>query len=570
MQVRIKLPFFPGFDDEAHLSLYEHPDPEVWAIEVKLSEIQEKFNANGLSYSDLTFNQKDYERAAKTAWIEEWGKSAPKDVVESVAAEAGGRLNVAWAIVELKEGWQEVVKAFMQDNETWLKENCGQEHYLESQDFENWPKYLFEDYDGGAIADMIGLMMLIDYDDIDDVSYDLIAGALNNIDIRSYVFLTEKGLIKLVESDGNEQDEEIRILSNVKKWYEILTTDCSDGDSFSSLIDIDKREEYLDNLQTFVEEVFREKYRKEWYRNYLGTKKLTFDGPNDYTGDSIISDNDISDFIGGCWDEFLRHRLMTGHTERQERFTALMRNYPLRILDWLRGDWNDEVIPYHFYEGLAKGGEYELYGCTKEEFIDILRNKTPDEKYEDPEYASVLEEEYGIGYAVDYIIALDWRYWYNEVSCGTADFIDKVLYKAAVQSDNTEALKAMGFLALVYKTDDESSLDLSIDMYARLAAMWKKGLIDDGWMTDDDGLASVFSWEWGEDSCWDDDDYPEDPDEDRYRIWLLKLLGSGFAYDIAGYLKPYLELVLEREENHDWENGKKAIRAFLERTWQDG
>lgn len=38
------------------------------------------------------------------------------------------------------------------------------------------------------------------------------------------------------------------------------------------------------------------------------------------------------------------------------------------------------------------------------------------------------------------------------------------------------------------------------------------------------------------------------------------------SVDIADYLKPLLELVLEREKNHKWENGKKAIGPFLKRT----
>ena len=97
--------------------------------------------------------------------------------------------------------------------------------------------------------------------------------------------------------------------------------------------------------------------------------------------------------------------------------------------------------------------------------------------------------------------------------------------------------------------------------------MWKKGLIDDDWLTDEDcygGLAYVFDWEWG--FCWEEGDYPENPDEDSYRLWLIKLLESDFADDIADYLKPLLEQVLERERNHNWETGKKTIESFLAKT----
>ena len=65
---------------------------------------------------------------------------------------------------------------------------------------------------------------------------------------------------------------------------------------------------------------------------------------------------------------------------------------------------------------------------------------------------------------------------------------------------------------------------------------------------------------------WEEDDYPESPDEDKYRIWLMKLLESDFANDIADYLKPLLEMVLEKEKSHNWENGKTAIETFLVKT----
>ena len=312
------------------------------------------------------------------------------------------------------------------------------------------------------------------------------------------------------------------------------------------------------------------KFRQEWYKNYIGTKKITFDGPTNYEETGEITDKDISAFMDGYWKDFLNYRLKVGHTERQDRFTALMRNYPMEILDWLRGGWNDEAIPYYFYEGLAKGGEYELYGCSKSEFIDILGRKEFDEQDEEFEYAAVLEEVFGIDYAVEYLVALNWQSWFCELTDGTASFIVNLFSRSVSLGDNEKALMAIGVIATRFAGIGERSFivyspDLSIEMYSRLAAMWKQGLISDNWLTDDDyGIAGIFDWVWG--TFWEEEDYPDCPEEDGDRIWLLKLLKSDFAEDIADYLKPLLEQVLEREKNHNWETGKKAIEAFLAKT----
>ena len=345
----------------------------------------------------------------------------------------------------------------------------------------------------------------------------------------------------------DETDDEMRVLAIIKN-------------SFKGILD----DRYHDDIFEFVSGYISDKFRHEWYKNYLGTKKLSFDGPTNYTEEGIISDEDISNMMCGNWDDFLRYRLKVGHTERQDRFTSFMRDYPMEILDWL----GEDTIPYYFYEGLAKGGDYELYGCSKEEFIDILSNKYEVQfGEEDVEFAAVLEEKYGIDYAVGYLKAINWSAYFFDLSDGSADFIVQMFSKAVSLGDNAEALKAMGYLS-INRDDGKLCLDFSIEMYSRLAAMWKKGLIDDDWLTDVDcygGLAYVFDWEWGDD-MWDEDSYPENPDENSYRLWLLKLLDSDFADDIADYLKPLLEQVLEREKNHNWETGKKAIEAFLAKT----
>lgn len=352
----------------------------------------------------------------------------------------------------------------------------------------------------------------------------------------------------------DEPDDEMRTLTIVKNCFKDVVDQFS-GPRCSEILD-------------YIEEFVSTKFRQEWYKNYIGTKKLSFDGPTNYTEEGIISDEDISNMMCGNWDDFLRYRLKVGHTERQDRFTSFMRDYPMKILDWL----GEDTIPYYFYEGLAKGGDYELYGCSKEEFIDILNNKYEvqfgEEGEEDVEFAAVLEEKYGIDYAVGYLKAINWSSLFIDLSDGSADFIVQMFSKAVSLGDNAEALKAMGYLS-IDRDDGKLCLDFSIEMYSRLAAMWKKGLIDDDWITDDlHGLVGIIDLEWGilDDINWEEDLYPEHPDDDNVRLWLLKLIESDFANDIADYLRPLLEQVLERERNHNWENGIKAIESFLAKT----
>lgn len=351
---------------------------------------------------------------------------------------------------------------------------------------------------------------------------------------------------------SDDPDEEIRTLTILKNnWV-------SDGED----------EDVDDLLGESIKRYVSIRYRKEWYKNYIGTKRITFDGPTKYKETGEITDEDISAFMSGAWNNFLNYRLKVGHTERQDRFTAFMRDYPQEILDWMR-----DSIPYDFYKGLANGGEYELYGCSKDEFIDILRRKDFDDLDEEFEYAAVLEEVFGIDFAVDYLMVLDWNFYYEDYSIGwvgkanpTIDFIINTLKKAINNNNNVKALKSLAYFYIA--EDDEyypRDLSLSIKLMSRLSTLWKKSIISDDWLTGQYGLAYIVDFEWGDD-FWEEDEYPECPDEDVYRIWLIKLLESDFAEDIADYLKPLLEMVLEKEKNHNWETGKKAIEAFLAKT----
>jgi|GEM_PF-2740050 len=427
-----------------------------------------------------------------------------------------------------------------------------------------------------AFADCVGLREVYIPNSVLSIGTDAFKGCDNLTEISVPFVLN-------ITSAGLEESTNVVIRSN-DSWFESICetyglTGSDDPDEEIRTLTILKNNWVSDGEDEDVDDLLGEsikryvsiRYRKEWYKNYIGTKKITFDGPTNYKETGEITDEDISAFMSGAWNNFLNYRLKIGHTERQDRFTALMRNYPMEILGWLRGGWNDEAIPYYFYEGLAKGGEYELYGCSKSEFINILRGKEYDEQDEEFEYAAVLEEVFGIDYAVEYLVALNWQSWFCELTDGTASFIVNLFSRSVSLGDNEKALMAIGVIATGTAGIGERSFivyspDLSIEMYSRLAAMWKQGLINDNWLTDDDyGIAGIFDWVWG--TFWEEEeDYPESPEKSDDRIWLLKLLDSDFADDIADYLKPLLEQVLEREKNHNWETGKKAIEAFLAKT----
>ena len=423
-----------------------------------------------------------------------------------------------------------------------------------------------------AFADCVGLREVYIPNSVLSIGTDAFKGCDNLTEISVPFVLN-------IASAGLEESTNVVIRSN-DRWFESICetyglTGSDDPDEEIRTLTILKNNWVSDGEDEDVDDLLGEsikryvsiRYRKEWYKNYIGTKKITFDGPTNYKETGEITDEDISAFMSGAWNNFLNYRLKVGHTERQDRFTAFMRDYPQEILDWMHDGWNDEVIPYYFYEGLAKGGEYELYGCSKDEFIKILRSKDFDEQDEEFEYAAVLEEKYGIDYAIEYLLELDCYSLFN-YSVGTSDFILSLLSKAVEHQDNYHALIILAYYRILaaWGWSFNVDVDLSIEMYSRLAVMWKKGLITDDWITDDCyGLAAIFDWTWG-DYMWEENDYPDCPDEDVHWIWLLRLLETDFANDIADYLKPLLEMVLEKEKDHNWETGKKAIEAFLAKT----
>lgn len=326
------------------------------------------------------------------------------------------------------------------------------------------------------------------------------------------------------DSVFDASDEEIETLTFIKNRFQAISDDPDLG------------EHYRQEVAT--------KFREEWYKNYC-------DDLNDEELDKF-GDLDIVSFTN--------HRLKVGHTERQDRFSHFMREYPKDVLDY----FCPGALPA-FYRRLSNGGDYDLFGWRKAEFIFSCL-VPPDQLCTCAEYAPVLEENYGLEFAADYLYHDP--IWEEDES--GQELIFDIMKRAVAEYGREKHLRFLAYYGITEYVNDKKDIDLSIEMLSRLAAMWKQGLITDDWLTDKDGdgLAGIVDWEWGA-LYWEEDQYPECPNEDDYRLWLIKLLESDFANDIADYLKPLLELVLEREKNHNWENGKKAIESFLKRIGKD-
>ena len=321
----------------------------------------------------------------------------------------------------------------------------------------------------------------------------------------------------------DELDDEMRILTVVKNYFKDVV------DQFGGIL----RSEILD----FIKEYVSTKFRQEWYKNYC--KELyevswrTFD----------------VDFVG-----FTDYLLEVGHTERQDKITCFMRDYPMEILTWL-----DDAIP-EFYRGLAKGNDYELVGLSKEEFIQECGDEM------DYRYAYVLEDKYGAAYAAEYIKETE-AFWFDFDYA----FID-LLEELASKCENENILRQ---LMVYYKAED---VDKSIKYASRLARLWIEGMISDEWISDD--VAMIFE-NYDYNQCIADGDMFQDENPEGMmfpyeegREWLLKLLNSDFSNSIADILSPFLKNALDNIRKYNnrlpdtiapWSEGVQAIEAFLNR-----
>ena len=222
MKVNIELPFFPGFYE----SDLQNSDTPYWAIKEQLQYYQRDCDApcKELTEDDLDFDYSDYEEDVRNAWVDGFRERMPEMVLslENVEMTSPRYYNFStdklWADIELKDGWEDDVRAFMTENADWLRKRIKDDwtsydgfHSFMSNNFDNLAHDEDEDYWGDKswywhlfsgksdrfecyISTIIGYMM---YRENKDIRNDLVMIALDDIYAGSYVFLTDEGKEKV-------------------------------------------------------------------------------------------------------------------------------------------------------------------------------------------------------------------------------------------------------------------------------------------------------------------------------------------------------------------------------------
>ena len=223
MKVNIELPFFPGFYE----SDLENSDTPYWAIKEELEYYQRDCDTpcKELTESDLDFDYKGYEEAVRDGWVDGFRGNMPEMVVslENVEMTSPKYYNFStdklWADVELKDGWEDDVRAFMTENADWLRERIKDDWTsydgfmsFMSNNFDDLTHDKDEDYWRGDkswywhlfsgksdrfecyISVIIGYMM---YRANKEIRNDLVMFALEDVYAGSYVFLTDEGKEKV-------------------------------------------------------------------------------------------------------------------------------------------------------------------------------------------------------------------------------------------------------------------------------------------------------------------------------------------------------------------------------------
>ena len=211
MKINIELPFFPGFYE----SDLENGDTAYWAIREELPYYQEECDTpcKELTEDDLDFDYEGYETAVRDMWVDGFRGNVPDIVVsiENVEMTSPKYYNFStdklWADIELKDGWEDEMRAFIEENSEWLAKRIKEDwtsydgfiSFMDN-DVNEWDEHLFEEQDARYISAMLGYMMYRKNRNIRD---DLVMYALDDVAAGMYVVLNEKGEEK-VRKDEDE------------------------------------------------------------------------------------------------------------------------------------------------------------------------------------------------------------------------------------------------------------------------------------------------------------------------------------------------------------------------------
>jgi len=175
-KLSMSLPFFPGFYE----SWLFNSDTEYRAIQNELDYYREE--KPGVTEDNLDFDYESYKRDAIENFIEAWKSLAPADIIEAVEFDEldspryyNFRTDYLYCTVTFKEGWQGVMRKFMDENKESLRERIRKDwssydgfiSFMDN-DIEAWPVHLFDDPDERYVGSMIRYMMEAENDDIRD------------------------------------------------------------------------------------------------------------------------------------------------------------------------------------------------------------------------------------------------------------------------------------------------------------------------------------------------------------------------------------------------------------------
>ena len=211
----MEIPFFPGFYETDLMN----SDTSYWAIKEELEYYRDELSDEHPEYvhlteDDLDFRYSDYEKDVAEAFLDVWEYHAPEGIVESAEFEGidspryyNFRNDRLFALVELKEGWEDVMRHFIASNYDWLQQRIhddwtsydGFMSFMDN-DIDEWGEHLFNEHDERYISTMIAYMM---YQENHEIRNDLVMGALEDIYAGSYVFITEKAQQRLKDMIDN-------------------------------------------------------------------------------------------------------------------------------------------------------------------------------------------------------------------------------------------------------------------------------------------------------------------------------------------------------------------------------